>query len=176
MKTYLILLLAIAVGFAAVCTASPCLTTQYTTIKASHHTGNPALGSLDGALASKVPSGQASYVLSVKRSDVNTVCSIGHAGEEFKTYVPLKFDTGEVRLIKPVTRNSGCQSAAKGSSSTKLQLLFKLLDSAEVGIVTCAASESTCNVHLYQSTVTDGYHKETVGNSTSKPSHGRKLR
>ena len=177
MKTDLILLLAIAVGFAAVCTASPCPTTQYTSIHAIHHMGNPALGSLDGAMAAKVPSGQASYVLSVKRSDVNTVCSMGHAGEEFKTYVPLKFDTGEVRLIKPVTRNSGCQSSAKGSS-TKLQLLFKLLDSAEVGIVTCKASKSICHVHLYQSTVTDGYHKEPIHNSTSisKPSHGRKLR
>ena len=104
MKAFVLLLLA---GFAAVCTASPCPTIKYTTIEVGYHTGTPALGSLDGAIAAKVPSGQASYVLSVKRSDVDTVCSKVKAGEEYKTYVPLKFDTGEVRLIKPVTRNSG---------------------------------------------------------------------
>ena len=175
LKMYLLLL----AGFAAVCTASHCPTIQYTAIHGSYAASKPALGSLDDSLASKVPAGQASYRLSVQRSDVATVCSMVHNGKEFKTYVPLKIDGDKVRMIKPVAQNTGCRNAAKGKSFSKLQLLFKLLDSAQVGVVTCEASHSTCHVHLYQSTVTDGYHKErTPLNSTStpKPGHGRKLR
>ncbi len=169
---YLLLL----VGFAAVCTASSCPIIQYTAIHGSYNASKPALGSLDDSLASKVPAGQAFYRLSVQRSDVATVCSMGHSGEEFKTYVPLKFEDDKVRMIKPVAKNTGCRNGAKGKSSPKLQLLFKLLDSAEVGIVTCGASQSKCPVHLYQSTVTDGYHKEPTNSaSTPKPGHGRKL-
>ena len=170
---YLLLL----AGFAAVCTASPCPTIQYTAIYGTYNESKPALGSLDDSLASKVPGGQASYRLTVRRSDVATVCSMSHSGEEFKTYVPLKFDDNKIRIIKPVTKNTGCRNAAKNKSSPKLQLHFKLLDSAEVGIVTCGASQSKCHVHLYQSTVIDGYIKEpTTFTSTPKPGNGRKLR
>ena len=175
MKMHLLLL----AGFAAVCTASKCPAIQYTAIDGIYDASKPALGSLDDSLASKVPGGQAYYRLSVPRSDVATVCSMGHSGEEFKTYVPLKFDGDKVRMIKPVAKNTGCRNGAKGKSSPELQLLFKLLDSAEVGIVTCGASHSKCHVHLYESTVSDGYHKERTNfnsTSTSKPCNGRKLR
>ena len=49
--------------------------------------------------------------MSVQRSDVATVCSMVKEGAEYKTYMPLKFNTGTVRLIKPVAENSGCQKA-----------------------------------------------------------------
>ena len=176
MKTY-ILLLAIAAGFAAVCTASPCtLDGQYTQIHGSHAVKTPALPSLNDALASKPPPGRASYRVSVQRADVVAVCSLVKAGAEYKTYLPLKFNEGAVRMIKPVAANLGCHNAAKGADPSKLQLSFKLLDSAEVGVVTCPASKRNCDVYLYESTGSQGYNKETIGNSTSKPSHGRKLR
>ena len=112
LKMYLLLL----AGFAAVCTASHCPTIQYTAIHGSYAASKPALGSLDDSLASKVPAGQASYRLSVQRSDVATVCSMVKEGAEYKTYMPLKFINGTVRMIKPVAENSGCRSAAKGTS------------------------------------------------------------
>ena len=99
-----------------------------------------------------------------------------HKGEEYKEYFPLKFNQGAVRMIKPVSENLGCLRAAKGSSSTKLQLSFKDLDSAQIGIVTCPASKSKCAVYLYDSTGSLGYNKDTRHNSTSKPSLGRKLK
>jgi hypothetical protein len=181
MKTY-ILLLAIAAGFAAVCTAAPCTPNgQYIEIHGNRAENPPALVSLDGALASKAPSGKASYRISVQRSDVATVCSMVKEGAEYKTYMPLKINNGTVRMIKPVAENSGCQSAAKGTSpSSKLQLSFKLLDSAEIGVVTCGAYQSKCHVHLYQSTVTDGYHKEPTNTASTSLAvelgYGRKLR
>ena len=119
MKTY-ILLLAIAAGFAAVCTASPCTPNgQYTEIHGSQANNPPALPSLNDALASKAPPGKASYRMSVLRADVAAVCSLVKAGEEYKTYMPLKFNNGTVRMIKPVAQNSGCQSAAKGTPTKR---------------------------------------------------------
>jgi len=182
MKTY-VLLLAIAAGLAAVCTAAPCTPNgQYTEIHGSRAENPPALVTLNGALASKAPSGKASYRMSVQRSDVATVCSMVKEGAEYKTYMPLKFNNGTVRMIKPVAENSGCQSAAKGTSSpSKLQLSFKLLDSAEIGVVTCSANKaSTCPVYLYDSTGSKGYPKETIPTGYTSlvmdPGHGRKLR
>ena len=134
------LLLAIA-GFAAACTASPCPTSKYTVIHGYRYSGVPTLGALDGARAPKAPHGPASYRMSVERSDVVAVCSSSHTGAEYKTYLPLKFNEGALRMIKPVAKNSGCRSASKGTSP-KLQMSFKLLDSAEVGVVTCGASQS----------------------------------
>ena len=168
MKTYI--LLAIAAGFAAVCTAAPCTPNgQYTEIHGSRAENPPALVTLNGALASKAPSGKASYRMSVDRSDIATVCSMVKEGDEYKTYMPLKFVGGAIRMIKPVAENSGCQSAAKGTSPpSKLQLSFKLLDSAEIGVVTCSANKaSTCSVYLYDSTGSKGYPKDTATNSTS---------
>ena len=182
MKTY-ILLLAIAAGFAAVCTAAPCTPNgRYTEIHGSRAMNPPALVTLNGALASKAPPGEASYRMSVQRSDVATVCSLVKEGVEYKTYMPLKFIGGASRMIKPVAENSGCQSAAKGTSPP-LQLSFKLLDSAQIGVATCPATKSsTCPVYLYDSTGSPGYNKEyPVATSTAKappPSDlvsGRKL-
>ena len=182
MKTC-ILLLAIAAGFAAVCTAAPCTPNgKYTEIHGSLAKNPPALVTLNGALASKAPSGKVSYRMSVDRSDIATVCSMVKEGAEYKTYMPLKFVGGAIRMIKPVAENSGCQSAAKGTSpSSKLQLSFKLLDSAEIGVVTCSANKaSTCSVYLYDSTGSKGYPKETIPTGYTslvmEPRQGRKLR
>ena len=193
MKTY-ILLLAIVAGFAAVCTAAPCTPNgRYTEIHGSRAENPPALVTLNGALASTAPPGEASYRMSVERSDVATVCSMVKEGVEYKTYMPLKFIGGAIRMIKPVAENSGCQSAAKGTSPpSKLQLSFKLMDSAQVGVATCPATKSSrCPVYLYDSTGSPGYPKDTATNSTSneypkdtntattlvmEPGQGRKLR
>jgi hypothetical protein len=117
---------------------------------------------VDAAVASSAPPGPTYYRLTVPRSNVSTVCSLGHAGEGYKTYLPLEFEGGAVRMIKPLAKSYGCDSAkaGKGGASSGLQMTFRLLDNAQVGIVDCPPRRAECEVFLYRSTGSVGYNKE----------------
>jgi hypothetical protein len=155
----------LAVLLAAACTgasASPtCPTRQYTRISGKYVSSPSALGKVDAAVASSAPPGKAVYILTVPRSNVTAVCSLGHAGEEYKTYLPMLFEDGAIRMIKPLAKNDGCESAKEtGGPSSGLEMTFKLLDSAQVGIAKCTSRATECDVYIYESTGAAGYNKE----------------
>ena len=140
---------------------STCPTRHYTRISGKYVSSPSALGEVDAAVAASAPPGKPVYTLTVPRSNVTSVCSLGRAGEEYKTYLPMLFEDGAVRMIKPVAKNSGCASAKEtGARSSGLEMTFKLLDSAQVGIARCTSRATECDVYIYESTGAAGYNKE----------------
>jgi hypothetical protein len=144
------------------CGSSPtCPTRQYSILYGEYLAATPAPGPLDPAVAPFAPGGPTYYRLTVPRADVAGVCSLGRAGEERETYLPLQFDDGAVRMVQPVAKNGGCAAAARGGPSSPLvHMLFNLLDTAQVGLVECTPGDEQCAVHLYETTGSVGYRKE----------------